>query len=78
MSDTQDRVITARLPKNLFEDLDAVAKERNRKRGSIIREAIEMYLGTWADYQVAIDRLKDPGDRVLSEKEFLNEMGWDI
>ena len=75
---TQEKVITARLPADLFEDLDLVAEERNRKRGAIVREAIEMYLETWADYQIAIDRLKDANDKILSEDEFLKDLGWDI
>ena len=78
MDSIKDKVITARLPLDMYKDLDAVAEQRNRKRGAIVREAIEMYLSTWADYQIAIDRLKNSADKVLSEKEFLNDLGWDI
>ncbi len=78
MSVTQEKVITARLPADLFEELELVAEERDRKRGAIVREAIEMYLETWADYRIAIDRLKNANDKILTEHEFLKDLGWDI
>jgi len=75
---TQEKVITARLPADLFIELELVAEERNRKRGTIVREAIEMYLATWADYHIAIDRLKDANDKILTEDDFLKDLGWNI
>lgn len=73
-----EKIITARLPLKVFEDLEMVAEERHRKRGAIIREAIEQYLGTWAEYRIAMDRLKDSNDKVLTQDEFLKDLGWDI
>lgn len=51
---------------------------RNRNRGEIIREALSFYADIMADYQIAIDRLKDPTDAVQTEKEFLKDLGWNI
>ncbi len=76
MSDT--KIISTRLPINIADIIDSIAKERNRKKGEIIKEAIEMYIGEWADYKIAIDRFKDPSDKILKEEEFLNELKADF
>lgn len=72
------KVLSMRLPEEVAAGLDEVANECRRKRTEVAREAIEYYLEHWADYQIALDRLKDASDEVLSEKDFLDELGWDI
>ncbi|MDP2996242.1 MAG: ribbon-helix-helix protein, CopG family [Bryobacterales bacterium] len=72
------KTISARLPLKMISSIEEVAAERKRKRGDIVRDALEIYLDTWADYQIAMERLKDAQDEILSEKEFLGELGWDI
>ena len=71
------KVLSARLSDQLYADLEAVAAERRRNRGEVVREAIEMYLAAWADYHIAMDRLNDPNDPWMSEREFLDDLGWD-
>ena len=66
------KVLTARIQEEIFLNLNEIAETRNRKRGDIIREALELYLENWADYQIAIDRLKDSSDKIQTEQEFLN------
>ncbi len=58
--------------------IDEIAVLRKRNRGEIVREALNFSIETMADYQIAIDRLKDPTDQVQAEEEFLAELGWDI
>ncbi len=70
--------ISSRVPKDLLSSIDEIARLRNRNRGEIIREALSFYADTMADYQIAIDRLKDPTDSVQTEKEFLKDLGWTI
>jgi RHH-type transcriptional regulator, rel operon repressor / antitoxin RelB len=72
------KVLSIRLPEDILEGIEEIAHECRRKRGDVIREALEYYLENWADYQIALDRLKDASDKVLSEKEFLDEFGWKI
>ncbi|HOB54186.1 MAG TPA: ribbon-helix-helix protein, CopG family [Acidobacteriota bacterium] len=74
----KNKVLSARLPAGVVDGLEAVARERKRNRGEIVREALEIYLDTWADYQIAIERLGDPTDPVQTEREFLDELGWDL
>ena len=57
--------VTARLPHELVEALDAAARDLKRSRAQVIRQAIERYIEDYDDLSVAIDRLRDPSDPVL-------------
>ena len=57
--------ITARVPDELVEALDAAAKDLKRSRADIIRQALERYLEDYDDLEVALERLRDPADPVL-------------
>ena len=57
--------VTARLPDELVEALDAAARDLKRSRAQVIRQAIERYIEDFDDLSVAIDRLRDPTDPVL-------------
>ncbi len=78
MGKKKTKTISARLPLDMISSIEAIAEERNRKRGEVVRDALEIYIDTWADYQIAMERLKDAQDAILSEKDFLDELGWDI
>ncbi|MCX5803943.1 MAG: ribbon-helix-helix protein, CopG family [Proteobacteria bacterium] len=70
--------ISSRISKDLLSSIDEIARLRNRNRGEIVREALSFYADMMADYQIAIDRLKDPTDSVQTEKEFLKDLEWNI
>ena len=72
------KTISARLPIKLISSIEEVAEARKRNTNEIVRDALEIYLETWADYQIAVERLKDAQDEILSEKEFISELGWDV
>ncbi len=61
--------ISVRLPKTLADRLDSIAKETERPRSFIIQKALEFYMEEYADLQVALDRLHDQTDPVISGKE---------
>ena len=61
--------ITARLPDDVVEALDAAALRLKRSRAEIVRQAIEHYLEDFDDLSLAIDRLQDPTDPVLDWDE---------
>ena len=61
--------ITIRLPKVLADQIDNIAKETERPRSFIIQKALESYMEDYADLQVALDRLHDKTDPVISGKE---------
>ena len=61
--------ITARVPDELVEALDAAAENLKRSRADIIRHALERYLEDYDDLDVALQRLRDPADPVLDWDE---------
>ena len=67
--------ISVRLPNDLAEQLDSIAEETERPRSYIIQKAIESYIEDYADLQVALDRLHDKTDPVISGKELRKSLG---
>lgn len=67
--------ISVRLPKVLANQLDSIARETERPRSYIIQEALESYIEDYADLQVALDRLHDKTDPVISDKELRKSLG---
>ncbi|MBM4306818.1 MAG: ribbon-helix-helix protein, CopG family [Deltaproteobacteria bacterium] len=67
--------ISVRLPKPLADRLDSIAKETERPRTYIIQKALESYMEDYADLQIALDRLHDKTDPVISGKELRKSLG---
>jgi RHH-type rel operon transcriptional repressor/antitoxin RelB len=67
--------ISVRLPKQLADRLDGIAKETERSRSYIIQKALESYIEDYADLQIALDRLHDRTDPVISGKELRKSLG---
>lgn len=67
--------ISIRLPEDLASQLDNIAKETERPRSFIVQKALESYIEDFADLQIALDRLHDKGDAVISAKEMRESLG---
>ncbi|NTW17449.1 MAG: ribbon-helix-helix protein, CopG family [Syntrophaceae bacterium] len=67
--------ISIRLPEDLAKQLDNIAKETERPRSFIIQKALESYLEDYADLQVALDRLHDKADPIISSKKMRESLG---
>ena len=67
--------ISIRLPKHLAEQLESIARDTERSRSFIIQKAIEAYLDDRADLQIALDRLHDTADPVVSGKALRKSLG---
>jgi transposase len=61
--------VTARLPDQLSEELDAAAHQLQRSRADLIRQAIEYYLDDIEDLRLGVRALKDPADPALDWAE---------
>ncbi len=61
--------ISVRLPDDLTQSLDEIAKETERPRSFHIQKALEAYIEDIADLRIALDRLRDPKDPILSGSE---------
>lgn len=58
--------ISVRLPDATARALEAVASATERSKTYLVRKALEAYLADYADYQIALDRLRDKDDPVIS------------
>lgn len=67
--------ISVRLPKELSEQLESIARETERPRSFIIQKAVESYIEDYADLQIALDRLHDKTDPIISGKELKKSLG---
>lgn len=61
--------ITVRVPDNLADQLDELAGSLERSRAYLVKKAMEMYLSEYADYLIAIERLRDKDDEIISSQE---------
>ena len=63
--------ISVRLPEDIATRLGDLAKSLERPKTYIVTKALREYLDEYEDYLVALHRLKDKNDRVVSEKELV-------
>ncbi len=67
--------ITVRVPDNLVDQLDELAVSLDRSRAYLVKKAMEEYLSEYADYLIALERLRDKDDDILSLQEMKNLLG---
>jgi RHH-type rel operon transcriptional repressor/antitoxin RelB len=67
--------VSLRLPDDTAKALDELANATERSRTYLILKALEAYLEEYADYQVALDRLRDKDDPVISASEIRKRLG---
>jgi RHH-type rel operon transcriptional repressor/antitoxin RelB len=58
--------ISVRIRDDLASKLSEISKETERSKSFHIQKAIETYLSEIADLQIALDRLHDPSDPIVS------------
>ena len=66
--------ITARVPDELAEALDAAAAVLKRSRADVVRQALERYLEDFDDLSVALERMRNPSDPVLDWDEVKRDL----
>ncbi len=67
--------VSVRLPESTVKALEELASATDRSKTFVIRKALEAYLAEYADYQVALDRLRDKDDPVISAAELRRRLG---
>jgi RHH-type transcriptional regulator, rel operon repressor / antitoxin RelB len=68
-------LISLRLPKNLLKPLDKLSANSERPRTYLIKKALENYLEEYEDYQIALTRLLDKDDKIISPAELRKKLG---
>ena len=66
--------VSVRIPDEIVRELDSVAKTTERSRSFHIQKALEVYLEEQADLQIALDRLHDASDPIISMDEMRDEL----
>ena len=67
--------ISLRLPDHLADELENIAKETERSKSFHIQKAIELYLQERADLQIALDRMNDASDSIVSSQDMRKRLG---
>jgi len=67
--------MSVRLPEDMVRELEELAKVIERSKTYIVRKAIESYLEEYADYMVALERLRSKDDEIISGKEMRERLG---
>ncbi|MBW1730630.1 MAG: ribbon-helix-helix protein, CopG family [Deltaproteobacteria bacterium] len=68
------KAISVRIPDDLASKLSEIAKETERSKSFHVQKALEVYLAELADLQVALDRLHDASDPVVTIDEMRKEL----
>ena len=67
--------ISVRFPDKIAQKLSFVAEESERSRSFVVQKAVEIYLDRFSDLQVALDRLRDSSDPVISSDDMRKSLG---
>ena len=67
--------VSIRLPNIIAKELNHIAEETERPRSFHVQKALESYIDDFADVQIALDRLRDPTDQVVSSREMRQSLG---
>jgi len=63
--------VSIRLPDDVAKRLDELAKSLERSKTYIVTKALREYLEEYEDYLIALHRLNDKNDRVISERDLV-------
>ena len=70
-----NHALSVRLPEKLANALDKVSKETERSKSFHIQKALEMYFEERADLQIALDRLNDPTETIITLDDMRDQIG---
>lgn len=63
--------VSVRLPADVARRLEELARSLDRPKTYIVTKALREYLEEYEDYLVAMHRLNDKDDRIVTEKELV-------
>jgi RHH-type rel operon transcriptional repressor/antitoxin RelB len=67
--------LSVRIPDDTMKALEELADATDRPKTYLVEKALESYLAEYADYRVALDRLLDKEDIILTSAEFRKRIG---
>jgi len=63
--------VSVRLPEDIARRLEELARSIDRPKTYIVTKALREYLEEYEDYLVALHRMNDKDDRVVTRKELV-------
>ncbi len=63
--------VSVRLPEDIAKRLDELAKSLDRPKTYIVTKALKEYLEEYEDYLIALHRLNDKDDKLVSRKDLV-------
>jgi RHH-type transcriptional regulator, rel operon repressor / antitoxin RelB len=69
------KTISIRISDEMYKHLGMIAKENERSKSFHVIKALEAYLAEQAELQIALDRLKNTNDEIISEEAMRHELG---
>ncbi len=69
------RVLSIRLPDELAHLLENIAKETERSKAFHVQKALKAYMEDYSDLQIALDRLHNWTDPIISSKDMRKRIG---
>ena len=68
------KAISVRIPEDLASKLSEIAEETERPKSFHIQKALEAYLAELADLRIALDRLYDTSDPIVTVDEMRKQL----
>ncbi len=68
-------MLAVRLDDDTERRLEKLAKETHRPKSYYVREALRLYLDEQEDYEIALSRLHDHSDKLISSNEMRKRLG---
>jgi RHH-type transcriptional regulator, rel operon repressor / antitoxin RelB len=69
------RTLSIRIPDETAKALERLAGTLDRPKAYVVQKALDSYLAEYADYQIALERLRDKDDEVVSAAELRKRLG---
>lgn len=71
-------MIGVRLDKEMERQLEDLANQTHRSKSFYVREALKLYLEELQDYELALSRLHNPRDKVISSRDMWKRLGLNV
>ena len=67
--------ISVRLSPTTVRALEEISAATERTKTFLVRKALRNYLAEYADYQIALDRLRNKDDKIISGRNMRENLG---
>ncbi len=67
--------VSVRLPENMAKRLNKLAKTLERSKTYIVKKALQEYIEEYEDYLIALHRLSDKEDAIITQEELVSKLG---